>query len=66
MKYIEKVIQNGEDIQLLVHCRFCNRTTVLIDDEHTFCNHCGNEIEDTCINAWEEYYNLKPSPDIFI
>jgi len=66
MKTIKAVVQNGPDIELIVHCPHHNGTTI-IDEDTCHCSYCGNEIEDVNIKAWKEYEELGcPEPTIVV
>jgi len=64
VEHIKAVIKNGDDIELLVHCPHHNGDTVLFDEDTDNCIHCGNELEQVNIAAWEEYHRLKPAPTV--
>lgn len=54
MPIIIKIHDDGEETKLQVICPECQRH-IIIGEEDVFCPLCFKEIEQTNINAWEEF-----------
>ena len=50
------IIRVTDDEELLVECPLCWKQTVLYHEDDNICKQCWNEINETNIAAWTEYF----------
>jgi len=59
---ILNVIDNEDYVALEIRCPTCQRRVITFSDTDTFCDGCGDEIEEKIVAAWEEYSKMRSTP----